>query len=212
MKVHPAALTPEQTDVLLGSAAPARSWGAYLAGGSALALHLGHRRTVDLDWFTKNTVEPDVLLADLRGIGRPVEVAQNDEGTFLGRVGAVQYSVFRYRYDVVDVPLEYGGCTIASVRDIAAMKMTAIVQRATKRDYVDLHAILVTARVPLSAIVATMRQKYPGLQPTTAVRALTHFSDVEKQLMPEMLVKTTWEDVKRGLARVVERSRDGLGR
>ena len=96
--MHPEALTAEQQAVLLASAPVSRKWGAYLAGGSALALHLGHRRSVDLDWFTKNTIEPIALLKDITSLGLPVAVTQNTEGTFLGRVGSVQYSVFRYRY------------------------------------------------------------------------------------------------------------------
>ena len=191
--------------VLAASAGVSRKWGAYLAGGSALALQLGHRRSVDLDWFTKQTVHPEELAADVRSLGQPVEVNQNAEGTFLGKVGSVQYSVFRYRYDLVDGPVEFGGCALASLRDIGAMKMTAIVQRSTKRDYVDLHAILVGAQVPLRDVVATMERKYPGLAPATALRALTYFKDVERQAMPDMIAKTSWDDVKRGLSRVFER-------
>ncbi len=130
----------------------------------------------------------------------PVEITQNAEGTFLGKVGSVQYSVFRYRYKLVGRPVKFEGCQLASLRDIGAMKMTAIVQRTTKRDYVDLHAILIGARVPLGDITATMERKFPGVDPGTAIRALTYFNDVEKQAMPDMIAKTSWDDVKRGLA------------
>ena len=207
--VHPEALTAEQRAVLLASAPVSRKWGAYLAGGSALALHLGHRRSVDLDWFTKSTVDPTVLLKDITSLGLPVEITQNAEGTFLGRVGSVQYSVFRYRYELVGHPVEFKGCVLASLTDIAAMKMTAIVQRATKRDYVDLHAILVQARRPLGEVLATMDRKFPGVDRTIALRAMTYFKDVDRQAMPDMLAKTTWEEVKSGLRKVLER---GLGR
>jgi hypothetical protein len=204
--VYPDALTAAQRTVLAASAPPSRKWSAYLAGGSALALQLGHRRSVDFDWFTKKTIEPAELVKDLNSTGLPVEITQNTEGTFVGKVGSVQYSVFRYRYDIVWRPIEFEGCTIASLLDIAAMKMTAIVQRATKRDYVDLHSILVHAHVPLGEVLATMNRKFPGVDPTTALRALNYFNDVEKQSMPDMIAKTTWDEVKRGLTQTLERA------
>jgi hypothetical protein len=204
VKAHPEALTAEQQAVLAASHEVAGRWGAYLAGGTALTLHLGHRRSVDLDWFTKNTVKPGDLMNDLNSLGFPVSVRQNDEGTFLGHVGEVQYSVFRYRYELVARPSSYQRCSLAALEDIAAMKMSAIVQRATKRDYVDLHAMLVGAKLPMREVVATMRRKYPGVDPSMSLRALGYFKDVEKQAMPDMLAKTTWEEVKKGLSRVCQ--------
>jgi hypothetical protein len=205
VRLHPEALTAEQRAVLAASAKLSRKWGAYLAGGSALALQLGHRRSVDFDWFTKKTIEPDALVEDISSMGLPVEITQNAEGTFLGKIASVQYSVFRYRYDLVGPPVEFDGCALASLSDIAAMKMTAIVQRMTKRDYVDLHAILVGAHVPLADVLATMDRKFPGIDRKTALRALNYFKDVEKQAMPDMIAKTTWDEVKKGLTRILER-------
>jgi hypothetical protein len=83
-KVHFEALLPKQREVLSASAVPAKTWGAYLAGGLAVALQLGHRVSADFDWFTANTVPPDRLLGDIEATGLPVAVRQNEEGTFLG--------------------------------------------------------------------------------------------------------------------------------
>jgi hypothetical protein len=98
---------------------------------------------------------------------------------------------------------------LASLKDIAAMKMTAIVQRATKRDYVDLHAIFKNGSVSLGDAVFAMQRKFPGVDPSLALRALTYFKDVDQQPMPEMLAKTSWDEVKHGL--VLTRNR-GFGR
>jgi len=201
-------LTPEQQVVLKASAQAAQKWEAYLAGGAGLALQLGHRRSVDFDWFTRQTLAPADVLRDLQSFGLPVRIRQNDEGTFLGQVGGVDYSVFRYRYELVEPPIVFNGCQLASLRDIAAMKMTAIVQRATKRDYVDLHAIFCTRSIGLGDAVSTMKQKFPGVDPSLALRALTYFNDVDKQPMPEMLAKMSWDDVKAGLVRFRNRTLD----
>jgi len=211
MKLHREILTPPQETVLVASSTISRAWGAYLAGGSGLALHLGHRRSVDFDWFTPKTLQPRDVLKDVQSLGLPVQIRQNDEGTFLGQVGGVDFSVFRYRYKLVDRPVAFEGCGLASLRDIAAMKMTAIVQRATKRDYVDLHAIFTTGRVELADTVSAMKAKFPGVDPSLALRALTYFKDVEQQPMPAMLAKTSWEDVKRDLVLVRNRGLDRGG-
>jgi Nucleotidyl transferase AbiEii toxin, Type IV TA system len=157
---------------------------------------------------------PSEVLKDVQVLGLPVHVRQNDEGTFLGHVGGVDYSVFRYRYPPVRRPVTVEVCELASLRDIAAIKMTAIVQRATKRDYVDLDALFKSRRVSLGDAISTMNKKFPGVDLSLALRALTYFRDVEQQPMPAMLVNTTWEDVKRGLIGIRDRGldRDGPSR
>ncbi len=208
MKVHWEVLTPDQEHVLAASATVSQRWGAYLAGGAGLALQLGHRQSADFDWFTPRTLAPSEVLKDVQTLGLPVHVRQNDEGTFLGHVGGVDYSVFRYRYPLVGRSVTVEGCDLASLRDIAAMKMTAIVQRATKRDYVDLDALFKSRRVSLGDAISTMKKKFPSIDPSLALRALTYFRDVEQQPMPAMLVNITWEDVKRGLIRIRDRGLD----
>jgi hypothetical protein len=202
-------LSAEQQVVLVASAPLTKRWGAYLAGGMGLALQLGHRRSADFDWFTPKTLPPSELLADLRSTALTVQVRQNDEGTFLGQVGTVDYSVFRYTYPLVDAPAVIDGCAVASLRDIAAMKMTAIVQRATKRDYVDLHAIFTSKRLGVRDVISTMQAKFPRADPSLAIRGLTYFRDVERDPMPQMIASTSWEGVKGDLTRIVRRE---LGR
>jgi hypothetical protein len=211
VKVHASSpvVPPEQQLVLDATAALSKRWGAYLAGGLGAALQLGHRRSADFDWFTPRTLAPSDLLKELRSTSLPVQVRQNDEGTFLGTVGGVDYSVFRYPYPLAESPVSIGGCEVASLKDIAAMKMTAIVQRNAKRDYVDLHAILTSGQASLRDVLSTMRQRYPGYDTSLSLRALTYFRDVEGQAMPAMLAKTSWESVKRDLVRMLERD---LGR
>jgi hypothetical protein len=102
VKVHWEVLTSDQQHVLTASATISQRWGAYLAGGAGLALQLGHRRSADFDWFTPKTLPPSEVLKDVQTLGLPMQIRQNDEGTFLGQVGGVDYSVFRYRYPLVE--------------------------------------------------------------------------------------------------------------
>ena len=203
--VHLEALTAVQRRILQGCSKATNSWGTYLAGGAAAALHFGHRRSDDFDWFGPRAIPPADLLKDVRTLGRTIEVDQNNEGTFLGRIDGVKFSVFRYRYPLLDPTTTVEGSPVASLRDIAAMKMLAVTQRAVKRDYVDIHALLVLGEMLLETMVQAFHQKFPTGDPVSAVRALTYVGDVEKGPMPEMLNDTTWDQVKKDLASAVAR-------
>jgi hypothetical protein len=197
------ALSARQQEVLRACAGPTDRWRAYLAGGTALALQLGHRRSEDLDWFTPETLDPEELLADVTAMGFPVRPTQNTTGTFLATVGEVKFSVFRYRYSVLDQFVDAEGVNLASVRDLAAMKMTALIGRATKRDYIDIHALLVGKHSTLPEMIQAFEEKYPTADVSEAIRAFTFFDDVVGD-MPMMLTETTWKKVTADLIRIAE--------
>jgi len=207
LKAHWKALPARQQEVFRACAKISRRWGAYLAGGTALALHLGHRQSEDLDWFTPQTVAPDDLLVDAHGLGFPTTVIQNDEGTFLATVGDVKFSVFRYRYPMIDSFVEVEGINLASARDLAAMKLAALMGRATKRDYIDVHVLLTEGHLSLPEMIRAFEQKYPKHDVQGALRALAFFADVEGN-MPIMLAPTTWKKVTTDLARLARRYSD----
>jgi hypothetical protein len=203
--IHLEVLTEAQKRVLQASTGPAEAWGAYLAGGAGAGLQIGHRRSEGFDWFTPNTIEPMALLKRLRATKLSVDVTQNDEGTFLGYIDGVKFSVFRYRYPLVAALVPAEGAQLASLLDIAAMKLVAVVQRAQKRDYVDLHALLTERKIPLGVMFRALLKKAPKLDPAIAFRALGYFVDAEKTAMPPMLNATSWEKVKADLTREVSR-------
>jgi hypothetical protein len=202
---HVEVLTDAQRQVLEAAAGPAHSWGAYLAGGAALGLHLGHRSSDGFDWFTPNTIPPTLLVRKLEDAELTVRITENQEGTFLGYVGGVKFSVFRYRYPLVAATVSIAGAEVAAREDIAAMKLVAMVQRAEKRDYVDIHALLAEGKMSLRDMFGALAKKAPQLDPEVAYRALVYFADAEKTKMPQMRNGTTWEQVKADLAREARR-------
>jgi hypothetical protein len=207
LRPHPEVLVPDQHLVLDGTKPLAHKWRAYLAGGSALALQLGHRRSRDFDWFTKETLPPENLVRDLKATGLSLAIRQNTVGTLHADVGGIEYSVFRYRYDLVGPLVDFDGCHLASLSDICAMKLAAIHQRAVKRDYVDLHVLFHRAGFTLDRALEAWHQKFPQADPSFALNAMVYFKDVENQPMPEMLIPLSWEQVKRGLTYVREHGR-----
>jgi hypothetical protein len=201
---HREVLTPAQQRVLTASAPFAERWGAHLAGGAAAGLYFGHRRSVDLDFFTPKTLPPPELLDDLRAVGARVDIKQNTEGTFVGVVDGVQYSVFRYRYPLLKPPASIDRCNVVSLDDLAAMKLAAICGRAVRKDYIDLHALLTKARMPLPKMLAAYRAKFSIRNVASVVRALSYFVDAEREPMPIMLVNTTWEEIKKTITRAAQ--------
>ncbi|MBM4049297.1 MAG: nucleotidyl transferase AbiEii/AbiGii toxin family protein [Planctomycetes bacterium] len=168
----------------------------YLAGGSAAALHLGHRVSVDLDFFTPELYEPAALTPHLEKTGK-VMVEQQTKGTFLGLIGQTKVSFFYYSYPLLEPAALYRGVRVASLLDIGLMKIVAISHRGRLRDFVDLHFIC-QAGYPLPDLLKRIPQKYATLTYPSyhILRALAYFDDAEKDPPLNMLVAYDWRRVK----------------
>jgi len=110
----------------------------YLAGGTALALHLGHRRSVDLDFFSADPFNQDLLVATLQALPEFSLVAKSTQTLHLN-VSGTKVSFIGYSYPLL-FPLElFRGLAVADVRDIACMKLSALASRGSRRDFIDLY-------------------------------------------------------------------------
>jgi hypothetical protein len=171
--------------------------GFYLAGGSAASLHLGHRISVDLDFFTERE-EYDVssLQQSLGTIGK-MTVQQQSSATLIGAINDVQVSFFTYPYLVLEAFSRLDDVAIAGLLDIALMKIIAISQRGTMRDFLDLY-FMCRDRYKLNELLQLIPQKYASIEfPSYQIlRSLVYFEDAEKDVFPRMLAECTWEQVK----------------
>lgn len=167
----------------------------FLAGGTACALHLGHRLSFDLDFFSSKPVEPRIIVAGLKDLGE-LEVYQNDEGTFNGKFKQVKLSFFVYPYRMLYSFLEYSGVKLADLKDIACMKLDAISRRGTKRDFIDL--FFICKQFELSYLLKLFEKKFEKLNVPVwhVIKSLMYFEDAEKNDLPEMLQPVDWEEVK----------------
>jgi hypothetical protein len=172
----------------------------YLAGGSAVATHLGHRRSLDLDLFS---APGDV---DLHALAEAVTTAL-PEARILGesdvsihlRVDDVPVDLVRYPYAPLDPPVPGPeDVPVAGLRDLAAMKLAAIARRGLRRDFWDLYALAeagFSLRRAADAYVAKFGVKQADLY--HALRALTYFDDAEKDPeLPRGLSARRWETIK----------------
>ncbi len=180
----------------------------YLAGGTGLALQIGHRVSQDFDFFsnkerlTRNSRER--IVRHLSDLGN-VEVELEEEGTlriYLNRIGI---SFFHYDYSLIAPLLNFGNLRIASITDIGLMKIAAIVGRGSKKDFIDLYFIA-NYHTPLKSLLELSRKKFPIARdfPMQALRALVYFEDAEKEKKPRMIQKLPWKDVKEFFTREVE--------
>jgi hypothetical protein len=178
----------------------------YLAGGSAVALHLGHRISIDLDFFTTaETYETEALIQKLRAAG-PLAIHQQGPGTLIGTLSGVRLSFFAYPYPLLEKTTRHAGVQIASLLDLALMKVVIIGQRGKKRDFVDLY-FLCQKDLELGGLLARVPEKFPGVTYPSyhLLRALAYFADAEGDEMPRLLAPFDWEEAKRFFAREVTR-------
>ena len=168
----------------------------YLAGGTAVALHLGHRFSFDLDFFSTSQFNLDEVLQTLKSLGE-VETLQATANTFNGTLNGLRISFFIYPYPVLEPFLDYYGVQIASISDLAAMKIDAITRRGTKRDFVDLYFIC-QRFFPLKHALELYFRKFKdfNISRVHVLKSLIYFGDAEADDMPKMIERITWRGVK----------------
>ena len=168
----------------------------YLAGGSALALHFAHRFSFDLDFFSPAKFNSEQLRRHLQELGK-FSLDQIAEDTLLGKFNQTKISFFTYRYPLLFPSKDFSGIRIASILDIACMKLDAVSGRGTKRDFIDLYFIC--QKEKLAKIFKLFEKKYQKADYNLAFiqKSLVYFIDAEKDEMPKMIKKVSWEEVKR---------------
>ena len=205
--LHLEVLTPPQREVLRLLAPHVIREGFYLGGGTALALRLGHRRSVDFDWFREKGI-PDPLRCarDLQSRGLPLEVERTDPDTLHALVRGVRVTLLAYPYPLLQPAAESPqlGSRLASLDDLAAMKLAAVSQRGIRRDFFDVEA-LGRAGLDLPRMLSLYQAKYGVRDVGHVLAALTYFDDAERDPEPVLDAKRDWESVKATLRESVKR-------
>jgi hypothetical protein len=200
---HWEALTPHTQSAfhLLGNQEVIKRF--YLAGGTGLALHLGHRFSIDLDFFSES---PEVLGSDERAAlrlaleDRTLAITQDKEGTLVASWKDVGISFFRLdQYPVILPFLILDKVFVASVEEIGAMKIAAILGRGTRKDFIDMYFILQQVSLEDLFRIAALKYAHVRTFAISALRAMTYFEDAEAFPMPQMLDRTPWPQMKRFL-------------
>ncbi len=154
----------------------------YLAGGTALALQLGHRDSIDFDFFSEHDFNTANLFEKLKEVGmrHKIQKVQDEKNTLTVIFDdSIKVSFFAYSYKLLNPVILEECVRIASVEDIACMKLSAIISRSTEKDYVDLYFILQHHK--LSRLLALTEKKFPSLDTSIILKSLIYFDDVETE-------------------------------
>lgn len=171
---------------------------AYLAGGTACALQLGHRISLDFDFFTQKKFEVDKVKEQLGTVGN-FKLQQTDWGTIIGKMGQTKFSLFYYQYPLINSLKKFNKINIAALEDIAAMKLGATIARARARDYIDIYFLL--QKFSLEEMLNFYQKKYKNLAANKIhiLKSLQYFDDIVDDDLPEMLIPVSWLAVKKFL-------------
>ena len=174
-----------------------------LVGGTNLSLRLGHRKSIDLDLFTNDSFDPQVLAATLPSIFPKTEVVSMSNVMLFLYIEDVKTDMVALPYpwlQAFDVEEEI---RLASLPDIAAMKLSAIARRGVKKDFWDIAALL--DYFSLEEMLDFYRRKYSSHDIFHLLRSLVYFNDAEAQKDPDPLDNTTWKQVRKKVETVVKR-------
>jgi hypothetical protein len=170
--------------------------GWILAGGTGLALQLGHRVSEDFDFFRTDAMDVRHLHDTLRDVG-PYETLQEAEHTLTVLCSGVKFSFFRVRDPFIYLTRSYRFFAVAAVPEIALMKLTAISGRGARKDFVDIYTIL-RAGLTLSDLFDALPRKYGPSRANAyhILKSLTYFADAEQEPMPVMREPFDWKECK----------------
>ena len=164
-----------------------------LVGGTALALQLGHRKSIDLDFFGTVDCEAEYLRESIAGIAS-LTILKESPHIHIYIVDGIKVDIVNYKYPWLDDVVLEQGLRLASVSDIAAMKITAIIGRGTKKDFIDIAFLL--HHFSLEEILHFYAAKYNDSSVFMAMTSLAYFDDAEADPMPDMFVNQSWQQVK----------------
>ena len=171
----------------------------YMIGGTALSLQLGLRESYDFDFCVKSQFNNEILLSELKNIGN-VEVLQNQKGTCDVLLNGVQVSFFYYTNKVIKEFVraeEMPKLKIASVLDIAVMKIVAIGGRGAKKDFFDLYNIIEKCKITIDELVEGLIQKCgDNVNYVNIIMGLSYFEDAEDEILPDTFVNYDWQKIK----------------
>ncbi|MFY9484681.1 MAG: nucleotidyl transferase AbiEii/AbiGii toxin family protein [Patescibacteria group bacterium] len=169
----------------------------YLAGGTAAALYLGHRSSHDLDFFSTQRFDSELLRLELEKVGNlAIEFKKKD--TLLGKFNGVKISFFYYPYPLIQPLAYFDSVAITNQKDIAAMKINAIAGRGIKRDFIDLYSLMEANHWRLIEVIAWFMKKYKksNYNMVHVLNALIYFEDADKTPIPKMITPIDWGKIK----------------
>ena len=173
-----------------------------MSGGTALALQIGHRTSLDFDFDSRDKFDSKSLFPNAETISR-------SDDTLQVVINGVNLSVFYYPYPLIDELVDFGNIKLAGLGDIAAMKVIAIIQRARQRDFVDMYYLI--KYLGIKRILDSVYGKYPWYLDNNMIifKSLTYFEEADTDSDASRITvfdtQITWEYVKKEIKEEVDK-------
>jgi hypothetical protein len=203
--MHPKVLDPDAWSLVRRLVSEGVTSGWKLAGGTGLALQIGHRFSDDLDFFRHEAFEVPDLIQSLSKIGR-ISVQSRAEDTLHAVVEGTRLSFLRAEAPLLFDGTPYRGIEIADPQDIVVMKIVAIGGRGSRKDFVDLYFYL-RGGGSLETAFKLLRRRFTHVDYNEyhLMKSLVFFDDAEAEPMPRMLREVTWDKVRKTIIEEVHR-------
>ena len=159
----------------------------FLAGGTSLALQLGHRNSIDIDLFIRDDFSEDDILNLLNSKFEVKEIYRR-KNTIISLVDNIKTDFITHAYPLIHPPITEEGITFLSREDIAAMKFHAIIQSGKRlKDFIDIYYLL--QHFNMQQMIGFFTQKYSYSNPIIAIKAINYFEEIEENIDPPKLLK-----------------------
>ena len=167
----------------------------YLVGGTALALHLGHRRSIDFDLFKFSSLKPKSIIQTISDLGFPYNITRRVTEQLNVNIHDVKFTFFQYPFKINATEKLDDVLRLPNLLDLAAMKAYALDRRSKWKDYVDLYFIL-KDHFTVKQISDRASELFGQLFSEKLFRAqLSYFDDIDNSEAIEFLVQPVPEDV-----------------
>jgi hypothetical protein len=170
----------------------------YLAGGTALALQLGHRRSVDLDFFSESDRVQEASHAEILDALAPLNPIPMEKafGNLVLNIFGISVGFFSYGYSLVGGTMDAESVALASLADIGLMKLDALASRGSRKDFYDLYFI--ATHVSLAELWRLSEFKYPNFRdyPLMVSKYMVLFDNADRDFQPDLLISVEWDTVK----------------
>ena len=172
-----------------------------LVGGTSLALQIGHRISIDIDLFTENKnvdfndiksqLENDYKLSGI--VESKAILIQNIEYPESSNI-YIKVDLVKYPYKAISPVIITDGIRLLSKEDIIPMKLSAIANRGSKKDFYDIYFLL--QEYSLKQMFEFFESKYANHNYFHVIKSLTYFDDAEKDISPKVIKECSWKEIK----------------
>ena len=179
----------------------------YLAGGTSLALQIGHRDSIDFDFFRQGNLDTKKIFEQIQDIFYEHKIikVQEEKNTLTVLIDEdIKLSFFSYKYKTLKPLIDEKYLSLASVEDIACMKLSAILSRATNKDYIDLFYIF--KKYNIDEILNLAKEKFDDIDINLVLKSLVYFGDVEfEPIVFKHNAKVEFDEIKNFLISLLKK-------